>query len=87
MDQEDATLQKILKDFDKLKEAYDVAEPVEGEDVEIEEEELDDNVEEWIDEIEELSPEELANLKSFIGPVKYVLVKVSVIHLQPNSCC
>ncbi len=39
LDQEDPKLQKILKEFDRLREPYDAAEPVDGEDIEVDEEE------------------------------------------------
>lgn len=90
-DEEDPKFKEILEDFDEAKKMFDEGgdsgddedeesgddvEPFEGFDEADGEEPQPDDLDGWVDEIEELSAEDLRNLQENRKPVKLVLFKV-----------
>ncbi len=84
-DSDDQNLKEVLKDFDDARNMFEgVGDDEDDEDArvfeELEEEgghEGDDDLEGWVDEVDELTEEELENLQADLIPVMLVLFKVS----------
>jgi len=70
LNEEEAKLLDLAKDLDG--EELTVAQETDGDDGEVE-----DDLEDWVDEVAALTPEEREMLEDDIRPVKMVLVKVS----------
>jgi hypothetical protein len=74
LNEEEAELLDLAEDLDI--EELTIAQKPDGDNGEIDEDSKDD-LEDWVDEVAELSPEEREILEDDIRPVKMVLVKVS----------
>ncbi|TFK58173.1 hypothetical protein BDN72DRAFT_782421 [Pluteus cervinus] len=73
---DDVGVQELVNELNKAKEDWEDDQDDEDVATAPVDKPLDDNVDGWVDELEELEPEEIANLNAYKAPVKKFLCKV-----------